>query len=71
MKGNVLGVYHQKMRKEEELVDVFNFMLDTCYEEQLCQPGFDGVEALVKILKDEDVAENSLAMKMVPVRFGR
>ena len=68
MKGTVLGVFHEKKRKEEKSVDVFNFMLDTWYEEVLCDPGVDGVAALLDILNDEDVRQYSLAREIVPLQ---
>ena len=67
MGGTVLGIFTEKENKERP-VAVFDFMLDTWYEEVLCQPGIDGVKAIKKILSDEDVGLNSLAMKMVPLQ---
>ena len=65
MKGTTLGVFTQKMHDRESPVDVFNFMLDTWYEEELCKPGVDGLLALKHILSDEEVGQHSLALKMV------
>ena len=67
MGGTVLGIFTEKENKDAP-VAVFDFMLDTWYEEVLCQPGIDGVKAIKKILSDEDVGLNSLAMKMVPLQ---
>ena len=65
MKGTILGVFTQKMHDRESLVDVFNFMLDTWYEEELCKPEVDGLQALKEILNDREVGQYALALKMV------
>ena len=65
MKGTILGVFTQKMHDRESPVDVFNFMLDTWYEEELCKPGVDGLLALKQILSDEEVGQYALALKIV------
>merc|ERR1712179_433514 len=68
MGGSVPGVYERKYRQDDPK-EVFNYMLDRWYEEVLCkEPGIDVVKKLVEILKDEDVAENSLALKMTPLK---
>ena len=66
MGGSVLGMFTAKI-KNEPLIDVFDFMLDTWYEEVLCKPGVDGVRLLTEILNDEEVGQHSLALKMVPL----
>ena len=66
MGGSVLGIFTAKI-KSEPLIDVFNFMLDTWYEEVLCRPGVDGVQLITDILNDVEVAQHSLALKMVPL----
>ena len=57
-------------RREEAPVDVFNFMLDTWYNQLLCEGGVDGYEKLVDILNNVDVAQKALAQKMTPVKPG-
>jgi len=64
MGGSVPGVYDQKYRDREAPVDIFNYMMDRWYKEVLFEPGVEAVKKLVDILKDEDVGENSLALKM-------
>ena len=68
MGGSVLGIFAAKIKKDEPLIDVFNFMLDTWYEEVLCRPGVDGVRLLTEILNDVEVGQHSLALKMVPLQ---
>ena len=67
MKGSVLGVFTEKVKKET-LEDVFNYMLDTWYNEVLCEPGVEGLKALAEILDDEEVGLKSLALNMVPLQ---
>merc|ERR1712179_154874 len=66
MGGFVLGTFTEKIKKEP-LIDVFNFMLDTWYEEVLCRPGVDAVQLITDILADVEVGQYSLARKMVPL----
>jgi len=70
MKGSVLGTYKEKS-KTENAVNVFNYMLDTWYEEAICKkPEEDWVQRLVDILDDDEVGEHSLARKLKPVKPG-
>ena len=69
MNKKVYGTFDRK-RRVEEPVDVFNFMLETWFNEVLCEPGFDGYQKLVDILNHPDVAEKALALKMTPVKAG-
>ena len=69
MKANVYGTYENN-RKVEEPVNVFNLMLDTWYNEVICEPGVDGYKKLIDILKDDGVAQKALALKMTPVKPG-
>jgi len=67
MKGSVLGTYKLK-NKTESPVNVFNFMLDTWYEEAICKKKEeDWVQKLVDILNDDEVRQYSLARRMKPL----
>ena len=68
MNKKVYGTFDQKRRVKEDPVDVFNFMLETWYNEVLCEQGVDGYQKLVDILNHSDVAEKALALKMTPVK---
>ena len=68
MDGSVLRVCTEKEKKETPLMDVFNYMLDTWYEEVLYKPDVDGFKALIEILDDEEVGLSSLALNMVPLQ---
>ena len=69
MKGTVFATFEQH-RKDESPVDVFNYMLETWYDEVLFDPGVDGYQELMNILKDDGVAQRALALKMTPVKQG-
>ena len=68
MGGTVPGVFTEKVNDKEAPVDIFDFMLDTWYEEVLCKPEIDSVEAIKEVLSDVDVGLNSLALKMVSLQ---
>ena len=62
MNKKVYGTFDQKRRVKEDPVDVFNFMLETWYNEMLCEQGVNGYQILVDILNHSDVAEKALAL---------
>merc|ERR1712212_184470 len=68
MGGSVLGTFNTKTKKNEELVDVFNFMLETWYEEVLCREEVDGCKLLEDILKDGNVRLYAIAKDFIPVK---
>ena len=62
MHGNVHGVYENRIRERSQLVHVFMHMLDSWFNEVLCEPYIDGRRKLHKIL--EDVKLHALAAKL-------
>jgi len=68
MGGSVLGTFNTKTKKNEELVDVFNFMLETWYEDVLFETEVDGYELLQEILKDDNIRLKAIAKDLIPVK---
>jgi len=64
MSRTVFGEYQEQMRKNEDPVHVFNFMMDKWYNDVLYQPEVDGYQELVKILNHEDVRLFALARRL-------
>ena len=62
MHGNVHGVFVDKIRERSQHVHVFMHMLDSWFNEVLCEPSIDGRRELHKIL--EDVKLHALAAKL-------
>ena len=62
MHGNVLGVY--EANKDKNCVYVLQDMLDSWYNEVLCDDKVDGVERMKKILNDPLVGLRHLSNKL-------
>ena len=60
MRGSVFGTYNQYER-DENPVDLFDFMLKTWFNEKLSVPGVNGYQEMMNILNHEDVRLFALA----------
>ena len=55
MNPKVNGVFKAKLEDKLELKDVFRYMMDTWWKEELYKEEYNGFRELVKILEDDDV----------------
>jgi len=64
--GRVYGTFNEKTAKGESTRNVFLFMLDTWYNEEIHRPEIDGFQKMVDILNHRLVAQEALARRMNP-----